>query len=62
MKKLIIIVLCSLLLGGCQSTGDEIRAAIKVCENNGGLNVYLTNHTAICKNGAKFEDPLSSIK
>ena len=60
MKKLYF-VLCLILLNGCGVNQEEIKKAIKLCENNGGIKFLYgypgdNDATVICNNGAKITD------
>lgn len=42
---------------GCASTEEDILAAIEVCKDNGGIELYKANHGVLCMNGIKTDDP-----
>jgi hypothetical protein len=62
MKKLLIVLAMCLVIGGCNSTGEEIRAAIEVCAPNGGLQTYEVNHSVVCANGVTVSEPIMTLK
>jgi len=62
MKKLLFVLVMCILIGGCNSTGEEIRAAIEVCAANGGLQTYEVNHSAVCANGVTVTAPIMTLK
>ena len=63
-KQVILIILCMVILAGCNSvTRDEIDFITDACAKNGGVNIYwnpffttkvTTYGDVTCNNGKKF--------
>jgi uncharacterized protein YceK len=51
MKRLLLALAVLICVSGCDSTPNEIKAALWLCEAHGGLKTYLADHRAVCHNG-----------
>ena len=55
-KVLFALMLVGVLATGCGTTSNEIEKALKLCENNGGLDRIYHNRQVLCNNGAVFSE------